>query len=82
MPNARSSGYGSQPDRQALDFEAAKLRIAEILKRQDLIITADDSRHRAMDAASLLRPPPDQLDEQLPRAYLGSRPGWWCRSCG
>jgi hypothetical protein len=59
--------------REGLDFEAAKVRIAEILKRQDLIITADDPLHQAMDARSLLRPPPDQIDEQLPRAYLAYR---------
>src|SRR5688500_186618 len=54
---------------EALDFEAAKLRIAEILKL-DALIRSKDERHQAMDAAGLLRPPADQRDEQLARGYL------------
>ena len=56
-----------------IDFEAAKLRVAEILGRQDLIRARDGQRHQAMDAASLLRPPPDQRDESLARSYLAYR---------
>jgi hypothetical protein len=56
-----------------IDFEAAKLRVAEILGRQDLIRVRDGERHQAMDAASLLRPPADQRDEGLARSYLAYR---------
>jgi hypothetical protein len=58
---------------EAIDFEAAKLRVAEILRRHDLIRTGDGQRHQAMDAASLLRPPPDQGDGMLVQAYLACR---------
>ena len=51
----------------------AKLRVAEILGRQDLIKVRDGERHQAMDAASLLRPPADQRDESLARSYLAYR---------
>jgi hypothetical protein len=56
-----------------LEFEAAKLRVAEILGRQDLVKVRDGERHHAMDAASLLRPPADQRDDGLARSYLASR---------
>jgi Toprim domain len=59
---------------EALDFEAAKLRIAEILKL-DALIRSKDERHQAMDAAGLLRPRADQRDEQLARGYLAHRLG-------
>ena len=61
--------------REGIDFEAAKLRVAEILGRDDLINARDGERHQAMDAASLLRPPADQRDDHLPRAYLAFRLG-------
>ena len=60
---------------EGIDFEAAKLRVAEILGRHDLIRARDGERHQAMDAASLLRPPADQRDDQLARAYLAFRLG-------
>ena len=41
---------------EGIDFEAAKLRIAQILGRTDLIEGGDRDRMQAMDAASLLRP--------------------------
>jgi hypothetical protein len=56
-----------------LEFEAAKLRVAEILGRQDLIKVRDGERHQAMDAASLLRPPADQREDSLVCSYLGHR---------
>ncbi|HZA66862.1 MAG TPA: toprim domain-containing protein [Geminicoccaceae bacterium] len=61
--------------RENIDFEAAKLRVAEILGRQDLIKIKDGQRHQAMDAASLLRPPADQRDDQLAQAYPAFRLG-------
>src|SRR5918996_5438605 len=59
--------------RENIDFEAAKLRVAEILGRQDLIKIKDGQRHQAMDAASLLRPPAEQRVENLARSYLAFR---------
>ena len=57
---------------EGIDFEAAKLRVAEILGRHDLIETKGGQR---MDAASLLQPPADQRDETLGRSYLAYRLG-------
>ena len=61
--------------REGIEFEAAKIRVAEILGRHDLIKARDGERHQAMDAASLLRPPADQRDDQLVGAYLAHRLG-------
>jgi hypothetical protein len=60
---------------EGIDFEAAKLRLAELLGRHDLIKSRDGERYQAMDAASLLQPPADQRDDQLARAYLAFRLG-------
>jgi hypothetical protein len=60
---------------ERIDFEAAKLRVAEILGRNDLIRARDAERRQAMNATSLLRPPEDQLEEELPRTYLAHRLG-------
>jgi phage/plasmid primase-like uncharacterized protein len=56
-----------------IDFDAAKLRVAEILGRQDLVKLRDGERRQRMDAASLLQPPADQRDEGLVRSYLAHR---------
>src|ERR671918_2009361 len=58
---------------EGIDFEAAKLRVAEVLGRQDLVKVRDGERHQRMDAASLLQPPSDQRDEGLVRSYLAYR---------
>jgi hypothetical protein len=60
---------------EQVDFEAAKIRVAEILGRGDLIKAQDVERHQPMDAGSLLRPPADLRDDQLVRTYLGARLG-------
>ena len=61
---------------EGVDFDAAKLRVAELLGRSDLIQEAGGhQRFQAIDAASLLRPPPDQRDDGLPLAYLAHRLG-------
>jgi hypothetical protein len=60
---------------ESLDFEAAKLRIAEILGLTDLIKGVEGIRIQAMDAARLLRPPADQRDDLLGHAYLAYRLG-------
>jgi phage/plasmid primase-like uncharacterized protein len=56
-----------------IDFDAAKLRVAEILRRQDLVKVRDGERRQRMDAASLLQPPADQRDEGSVRSYLAYR---------
>jgi Domain of unknown function (DUF927)/Toprim domain len=58
---------------ESLEFDPAKLRIAEILGRRDLIKVRNGEIRQAMDAASLLRPPPDQRAENLVRSYLAHR---------
>jgi hypothetical protein len=57
---------------KGIDYEAAKLRVAEILGRGDLIETKGGQR---MVAASLLQPPADQRDETLGPRYLAYRLG-------
>jgi hypothetical protein len=58
---------------EGIEFETAKVRIAEMLGRQDLIRVKDGQPHQAMDAASLLQPPADQRDETLVCSYLAYR---------
>jgi P4 family phage/plasmid primase-like protien len=58
---------------EACDFEHAKIRIAEILGRTDLIRNGE--RHPAISADHLLDPPPDQRDYDLVIRYLGHRLG-------
>ena len=60
---------------EGLEFDAAKLRIAELLGRQDLIQEKTAEIHQRMDAAGLLQPPSDQRDDRLPSAYLAHRLG-------
>jgi hypothetical protein len=62
------------------DFETAKIRVAELLRRHDLIRTkggnADNGRrYQATDAASLLGAAAEWRDDTLPRAYLARRLG-------
>jgi DNA primase len=59
-----------------LSFDAAKLRAAEMLGRQDLIrVRAGNKHYQRHDAHSLLNPPADNRDDELPFVYLGSRLG-------
>jgi Toprim domain len=57
---------------EGIEFDAAKLRVAEILGRRDLIETKGGQR---MDAACLQQPPADQRDDSLGRSYLANRLG-------
>ncbi len=62
------------------DFEAAKLRVAEILNRPDLIRTKGEGRggdrvYQATDAAGLLNAPAGRRDDNLTLAYLAHRLG-------
>lgn len=59
----------------AIDFETAKIRVALMLDRPDLIKPHDGERHQAMDAASLLQPTSPLRDDDLARAYLSYRLG-------
>ena len=56
---------------EGIDFDVAKLRVAEILGRTDLI----ETKGQRMDAASLLQPPADQRDDGLGSRYLAYRLG-------
>ena len=61
-------------------FEAAKVRIAELLNLRDLIRTKGGTQgtgkvYQATDAASLLGAPTDHRDDSLPIAYLAHRLG-------
>lgn len=64
---------------EGCDFEDAKLRIAQILNRDDLIRTKREAservKYQATDAASLLSAPAESRDDSLPVAYLAYRLG-------
>jgi hypothetical protein len=56
------------------DFDSAKLRIAELLGRHDLVRTKHDKGSgQKFDAAALMWPSPDQRDDSLVPKYLGFR---------
>jgi hypothetical protein len=60
------------------DFEAAKIRVAEIIGRPDLIRTKSGDQRRQFqrtDATSLLSVPAENRDDSLPIAYLAHRLG-------
>ncbi|HEY0835621.1 MAG TPA: AAA family ATPase [Azospirillum sp.] len=61
------------------DFETAKVRVAEIIGRSDLIQTEgranSERQFQATDAAGLLNPPIENRDDALVAAYLASRLG-------
>jgi hypothetical protein len=58
---------------KGIDFEAAKLRAASILDRQDLIQVRTREKYQSHDPNSLLNPSSNKRDDQLPLIYLGSR---------
>jgi hypothetical protein len=58
-----------------IDFEGAKLRVAEFLGRHDLNRVKDDNRGQRTDPASLLNPPAGSRDVGLITRYLGGRLG-------
>jgi hypothetical protein len=61
-----------------VDFEAAKIRVAELIGRPDLIKTkgGDGGRmYQKTDADSLLSPPAGNRDDNIVRIYLGGRLG-------
>ena len=58
-----------------LDFEAAKIRVAEQIGHSDLIREDSGNGRQATDVASLLNPPAGNRDDTLPIAYLAHRLG-------
>jgi hypothetical protein len=54
-----------------VDFAAAKIRVAEAIRRSDLIQIP--GKYQVMDAASLLSVPVENRDDRLPVAYLAHR---------
>lgn len=60
---------------KSLDFEAAKIRVAELLGRTDLVKLKGDGSGQKTDPAALLAPPADLRDDTLPRRYLAGRLG-------
>jgi len=60
---------------KGLEFEGAKISIAELLGRNDLIREGGGNRRQTTDAASLLNAPADNRDDTLPIAYLAHRLG-------
>jgi hypothetical protein len=60
---------------EGLDFERAKIRVAEILDRSDLIRDGTMKRYQATDAESLLSPDPENRDDSLVWSYLAYRLG-------
>jgi hypothetical protein len=64
---------------EGIDFDAAKIRVAELLKRDDLIRTKRGNGERGhpqyqqTDAISLMSAPADKRDDFLPIAYLACR---------
>jgi hypothetical protein len=62
--------------KEAIGFEAAKVRAAQLLGREDLIRKRDNfTGYQATDARSLLNAPADNRDDELPFRYLAARLG-------
>ena len=61
---------------EGITSDAAEIRAAEILGRQDLIGVRTGSKHyQRHDPLSPLNPPDDNRDDELPFIHLGSRLG-------
>jgi hypothetical protein len=60
---------------EGIDFDAAKVRAAELIGRSDLIRNGGGQSYQATDAASLMTAPADRRDDNLPISYLASRLG-------
>ena len=62
--------------KEGLDFETAKMRVAEIIGRHDLIITeVNGLKYQRTDAGALLNPAFENQDDALAWTYLGHRLG-------
>lgn len=65
---------------EGIDFDDAKVRVAEILGLDELIKTKrlpaiGEKRYPSTDAKNLINPPPDKRQDFLARVYLASRLG-------
>ena len=61
---------------KAVDFDAAKIYVAETLHRDDLIKTkGGNSSNQKTDPQSLLNPPANNRDDEIPPRYLAARLG-------
>jgi hypothetical protein len=60
---------------KGVDFPAAKVVVAEMLGRNDLILGASGRKCQRTDAAALLSPPSDNRDDVLAWSYIGQRLG-------
>lgn len=56
-----------------VDFDAAKVCVAQLLRRPDLVKTANGERYQKTDPESLLNPPATNRDDTLVWSYLGHR---------
>jgi hypothetical protein len=65
--------FGVVGAKEGLDFKAAKMRVAEIIGRPDLIIESNTQKYQRSDALSLLNPSPENRDDALALRYLGNR---------
>ena len=65
--------FGVVAAKEGLDWNAAKVRVAEIIGRPDLIVHANSQKYQRTDAAALLNPPSENCDDTLPWTYLGYR---------
>ena len=74
---ARAFSMSSMKMRGLADFEAAKIEVAELLRRDDLIKTKNGSagQFQKTDAYSLLNAPAERRDDSLPLKYLAHRLG-------
>ena len=60
---------------EGIDFDAAKVRAAELIGRTDLIRNGDGKRYQSTTAKGLLNTPSNRRDDRLPVAYLAHRLG-------
>jgi len=60
---------------ERLEFEEAKIRVAELLHRADLIRTREGGNGQKLDAHSLLNARASLRDDRLPIIYLAHRLG-------
>jgi hypothetical protein len=65
--------FGVVGAKEGLDFKAAKMRVAEIIGRPDLIIETNIQKYQRSDALSLLNPSPENQDDALALRYLANR---------
>jgi hypothetical protein len=62
--------------KEGIDFNDAKISVAQIIGRSDLIKPkGDGERHQATDPESLLKPRPNNRNDDLAWIYLGHRLG-------